>query len=353
MNRVWELLKIFMSTNGEIWLALLLSALLGLATNCPWAMALQKGLGWLAKKIRRLVQQRQGSYRQGGGLLFTLLFGLGVGLLFYLVSVLAEWRLPGLGAFVSHVLLLTLSLSVGQIARMAFDVRGKLRKDDVENARRTLARWSGQDTEKMTPKGMYRLCCETLAKRTLYEVLCPLFCWGFARLMNSPDLAVLFVWFYMGAMGAERCAQPSGALYGRFSVVNYIAYLPARLFAWILLGASFLFGKNGRSAYMLLLQDSGKYPDQNEGVLLAVLSGALGLRFGGGGYVQGAWRPAGEIGFDLNRPDESAVLSALLMLFAAELLFAVVVTFFYRFLSILCLAATLLILLGRFRMMRR
>lgn len=351
MKTLTDVLNVFTTPGGEVCLALLLALLLGAVVNWRWDQTIQKGLGSLAKKIQLFIQRKQGGSR--GGLLFLALFSLGVGFVAFLLPFLAEWLLPGWGAFILRVLLLALTLSPGQLLRMGLTVRSRLRKDDVEGSRALLAKWTQQDTGKMTAKGLYRLACELLVKNTLYTLLVPLFWWNFGNAFSMAGSGVLLVWFYMGAVGAEHFGSTDSPATGRrWSLVFYLGFLPAQIFAALLLLSALVTGKNARSAYLLLLQDGQKASDRSVGALLAALAGALGLRFGGGVYFNGVWQPALEIGFDVNRPDEKALLSTMLLLGLAFLFFLLLAVFLGRWLSTLSVLVSLALMVMRVRSLR-
>jgi adenosylcobinamide-phosphate synthase len=153
-----------------------------------------------------------------------------------------------------------------------------LEAGQVSEARRRLSWIVGRDTENLDREGMLRATLETVAENLSDGVIAPLF----YLMIGGVPLALAF----KAASTLDSMVGYNNERYRHFGwasarLDDLWNYLPARLTAWLMVGAARLRGWDWRSARRIWLRDGGKYPSPNAGLPQAALAGALRIRLGG------------------------------------------------------------------------
>lgn len=208
--------------------------------------------------------------------------------------------LPALGAWVVYLLALQVNVLLGlawnvavlyvtvgfrQFSHHFTDIREALERGDEETARQRLARWRHLDASELPRVELLRHVIEhslLAAHRHVFGA----FFWFIAlsAMGLGPAGAVLYraaefarrYWTFKVRSVADSAHERVASLAQRlFSAVDHV---PARLTAF-----GFAVVGNFEDAVSAWRRDAGLWQQQNEGVLLAAASGAIGVRLGGRG----------------------------------------------------------------------
>jgi adenosylcobinamide-phosphate synthase len=163
-------------------------------------------------------------------------------------------------------------------------VEAALAHGDLPEARRALSWIVGRDTAGLNAEAIRRAEIETLAENFSDGLVAPFFYLA----LGGPVLA----WIYKAANTLDSMVgykNPTYLYFGRFSarLDDALNYLPARLAALILVGASYLAKMNYQGAYSLWRKEGNFHSSPNSGQTEAAMAGALGVELGGPNYYGG------------------------------------------------------------------
>jgi adenosylcobinamide-phosphate synthase len=169
----------------------------------------------------------------------------------------------------------------------------------ISAARRRLARIVGRDTEVLDVHEISRAVIETLAESACDGIVAPLFYMSMGgvplaiayKAINTLDSMIGHAdddYFYFGKAAAR--------------LDDAANFFPARLTAVAIVVASRLSKANARDARRVWLRDGNKHKSPNAGQPESAMSGALGVRLGGGNFYQGEFVPAEPIGEEFPPP---------------------------------------------------
>lgn len=195
-----------------------------------------------------------------------------------------------------------------------------LNKGDKEQARKTLARITAKDTEKMSEQGLVRTAVEECAIALTEGGVLPLLFASFGMLIGTSGgtLNAALCWAAVVVMLLVRSADRPFDTRPAYSdmvrtIGNYLSMLPARLSAVMTMVSAWIIKLDSKTAAGNLASGVAAVPHLNRGFVLGAFSGALRMRLGGGGYYQGQWRAMPNIGIDFDQPDRQRLPSALLL----------------------------------------
>jgi adenosylcobinamide-phosphate synthase len=188
---------------------------------------------------------------------------------------------------------------------------------DISMARRRLARIVGRDTENLDVHEISRAVIETVAESACDGVVAPLFYMSVGgvplamayKAVNTLDSMIGHAddrYFYFGKAAAR--------------LDDAANFVPARLTALAIVVASGLSEGNARDAAKVWLRDGSKHKSPNAGQPESAISGALGVRLGGGNFYQGELIRAEPIGEEFVAPQPRHARRAIRIASAVALL---------------------------------
>jgi adenosylcobinamide-phosphate synthase len=261
---------------------------------------------WGESTLRRPGQSRRDELLRGAFLTTAIVISS------YLLTRLAvqkAYRLsPVLGCLVE------ISLGWTCVAARSLDqesvaVLRALDLDDIELARRRLARIVGRDTEQLGAPEISRAVIETLAESSSDGVIAPVFYMTLGGVPLAMAYKAINTLDSMIGHADERYIHFGKAAARLDDVVNY---LPARLTALITVLASAISEEGSRQgAWKTWLRDRSKHKSPNAGHPESAMAGAVGVCLGGGNFYGGEFVPAPPIGSEFAQPEPEAARSAL------------------------------------------
>jgi adenosylcobinamide-phosphate synthase len=184
-----------------------------------------------------------------------------------------------------RVLLAWTALATRSLLDEAAAVIRALEADDLDLARRRLARIVGRDTAHLDETEIARAVIETLAESACDGILAPLF-WlaagGVSCAMTYKAINTL------DSMIGHR--EPPYLYFGRAAarLDDAANFIPARLTALGIVAAAKFQGLDAEHALRIWRRDGDKHPSPNAGQSEAAMAGALGVRLGGASSYDGA-----------------------------------------------------------------
>ena len=267
--------------------------------------------------IRRLLPRTKSGELLGGGLLVLLVASISTGVPAVLLH--GAWKLhPVLGGMLETFWCFQL-LATRSLRDESKKVYDRLSEGDLPGARKAVSMIVGRDTQNLDQAGVTKAAVETVAENTSDGIIAPMLFMAlggaalgfFYKSINTMDSMVGYKnerYRYFG-----RCAAKLDDL------VNFI---PARVSAWLMIGAAFLAGDSGKGALRVYRRDKGNHASPNSAHTEAVMAGALGIQLAGDALYFGTLYKKKTIG-DPTRPVECEdILRAHRLLYVTALLAA-------------------------------
>lgn len=199
-----------------------------------------------------------------------------------LLAVLHE--LHPMAETLASVFLIYTCLSVRCLFDESQPVKVYLQNGDEIQARQSLAKIVGRDTDNLERKGIVRSTVETIAESTVDGIIAPLF---FAFLGGAPAALA-----YKAINTLDSLFGYKNKRYLRFGnasaqIDDAANWIPARLGGPIMAMSAALCGKNALRAFKTVVRDGSKHASPNAGIAEAAVAGALGIRLGGSDFYGG------------------------------------------------------------------
>ena len=155
-----------------------------------------------------------------------------------------------------------------------------LKEHRLEDARNAVSMIVGRDTACLDEEGVAKAAIETVAENTSDGVIAPML----YTALGGPVLG--FLYKAVNTMDSMLGYKNEKYLYfGRTAAKldDVMNYLPSRISAYLMIGASFFGGKcfSARRAYQIYKRDNQKHASPNAAQTESVCAGALGIRLAG------------------------------------------------------------------------
>lgn len=189
------------------------------------------------------------------------------------------WIHPWVGMTVE--LIMTYQILAARCLQMeSMKVYRALKEGRTEEARQAVSMIVGRDTAVLDEEGIARAAIETVAENTSDGVIAPMI----YTALGGPVLG--FLYKSVNTMDSMVGYKNEKYLYfGRAAAKldDFVNYIPARISAWLMIGAAFLGGKefSGKRAVYIYRRDNRKHASPNSAQTEAVCAGALGIRLAG------------------------------------------------------------------------
>ncbi len=167
------------------------------------------------------------------------------------------------------------------LCQEANKVVDKLKAGDLPGARKQLSMIVGRDTQNLTETQILRAVIETVAENFSDGVAAPLLFIG----LGGPAWGML----YKAVNTMDSMFGYKNERYGEFGYFparldDLFNYIPARISAFLVMGASFLCGLDGRNAAKVWKRDKRKHSSPNSAQPESAFAGALGISMGGANF---------------------------------------------------------------------
>lgn len=216
------------------------------------------------------------------------------------VLLLGAYRLhPYLGAVIESIMTYQI-LATKCLKVESMKVYQELKKGDIAASRKAVSMIVGRDTECLDETGVAKAAIETVAENTSDGVIAPMIFTAiggpilgfFYKAVNTMDSMVGYKndkYLYFGRAAAHLD-----------DIMNYI---PARVSAFLMIGASFIMKLDYRNAWKIFCRDRHNHASPNSAQTEAAAAGALDVMLAGDAYYFGQLYHKKTIGDDI-RPVE-------------------------------------------------
>lgn len=293
-----------------------------------------QGIGWLCNCFERLTRRFVLQPGIAGVIAFTLVFSstlLVIGIL-----LLTLHSLSPLTEAVFAVLLLYTSIACRDLYTHSMNVYKALQNtDDLEPARKEVAKIVGRDTSVLDRQGICRACVETVAENLVDGVIAPLF---FAVVISLLPTGELFAPVSMAVLGAYgyKAINTMDSMYG-YKNEQYLhfgksaariddaaTFLPARISGLLLIGAAWLLRFDAIGAKKMFFRDRLQHASPNGGHPEAAVAGSLGIQLGGSSSYFGKIISKPTLGDNLRPLEPKDIVATNHMMFVSTGLFCII-----------------------------
>lgn len=184
-----------------------------------------------------------------------------------------------LGVFVEAILTCYI-LAAKSLKDESMKVYKALKTGTIENARFAVSMIVGRDTAVLDETGVAKAAVETVAENTSDGVIAPLI----YTFVGGPILGLM----YKAVNTMDSMVGYHNDRYEYFGTVaarmdDVFNYLPARISAFLMIGAAFLCGRefSGKRAYEIFKRDRYNHKSPNSAQTESACAGALGVRLAG------------------------------------------------------------------------
>ena len=248
-------------------------------------------IGWALDRLEALIQSapssaegdrgesfppagagRSPAFKRLYGLLVAILLSLAVLTIVFLLT-----RIPVLGGLFA-LYLSFVGLALGQLLREARAVARLIESRQIEEARRQLSFLVSRDTSVLVEPDLWRTLAETVSENFCDAFVAPFF----YLCLGGPPL----LWFYktvstMDSMWGYKTARFRDLGWAGARGDDLLAYVPARLAAYLMIAAGFALGLPARRALSSLGQDARKMASPNAGWPMSAAAWLCGASMGG------------------------------------------------------------------------
>ena len=175
-------------------------------------------------------------------------------------------------------------------------------REDLPEARAAVSRIVGRDTQNLTMEGVIKATVETIAENFSDGVAAPLL----YMVLGGAPLALVYK--SINTMDSMVGYRNSRYLYfGRAAAKldDAVNYIPARIAAWLWIGAAALSGQDAAGAVRIWRRDARRHASPNSAQTESACAGALGVQLAGPAWYFGEYYEKPTIG-DAVRPVEAA-----------------------------------------------
>ena len=234
------------------------------------------------KGIRSVFPQTPRGERAGGILLILLIGSASFALPFFALKILYGWS-QAAGFLLESFFCYQLTAARG-LKDESIKVYRELTEGSLLGARKAVSMIVGRDTEELTRTGVIKAAVETVAENTSDGVVAPLF------YMTLGGVPLMFLYKAINTMDSmigykNEKYQYFGTAAARLD--DAANYIPARLSAWLMIGAAGILGLDWRNAIRIYQRDRHNHKSPNAAQTESVMAGALDIRLAGNAWYFG------------------------------------------------------------------
>lgn len=252
--------------------------------HCLWHPV--QGIGHLITAaetvLRKMFPDTKRSLQIAGGILvFIVLF---FSVLIPAVILAAADRVHPAFSFALSCILCWQMLAAKSLKTESMKVYTALEKEGLEAGRKAVSMIVGRDTKALTEEGVIKAAVETVAENTSDGVTAPLFYMILAGPLGGILYKAINTMDSMIGYRNERYRYLGTCAARLDDAANFI---PSRISALFMVGASFLLGLDGKNAWKIYRRDRHNHKSPNAAQTEAVMAGALQVQLAGDAWYFG------------------------------------------------------------------
>ena len=253
--------------------------------------AIGNWIAFLEKKLRKIFPKTPSGEKIAGVFLVILVLLFSAGIPLAVLILLYRWNFWA-GLVVETFWCYQL-LAMKSLKTESMKVYEELKQGSLAGARQKVSMIVGRDTEDLSEEQVAKAAVETVAENTSDGTVAPLL---FMAVGGAP-----LGFLYKGINTLDSMVGYKNEVYlffGRFSAKldDAANFIPARVSAFLMIGASVLLGMDFRNAWRIFRRDRFNHASPNSAQTEAVCAGALDIQLAGDAYYFGKLYPKKTIG---------------------------------------------------------
>ena len=252
--------------------------------HCLWHPV--QGIGHLITAaetvLRKMFPDTKRSLQIAGGILVFIVLSLSV-LIPAVILAVAD-RIHPAFSFALSCILCWQMLAAKSLKTESMKVYTALEKEGLEAGRKAVSMIVGRDTKALTEEGVINAAVETVAENTSDGVTAPLFYMILAGPLGGILYKAINTMDSMIGYRNERYRYLGTCAARLDDAANFI---PSRISALFMVGASFLLGLDGKNAWKIYRRDRHNHKSPNAAQTEAVMAGALQVQLAGDAWYFG------------------------------------------------------------------
>lgn len=238
---------------------------------------------WLGSLIAILAPHTKNSSKNleklGGVFIVLISSGIVVSLLLFLdigiKLITVDYMYIIISVIVGGILLKT-TMAIKGMERHALIVINALEQDNISSARDNLSMIVKRNTKNLDKNHVFSGVLESISENTVDGITGPLF---YYALFGLPGAFVYRVINTADSMIGYKTDIFKNVGWFAANCDTFLNYIPSRLTGFIMILSAMILGNNWRKSYEIMIRDGRKTESLNAGYPMAVIAGALGVKF--------------------------------------------------------------------------
>jgi adenosylcobinamide-phosphate synthase len=312
-------------TPTVIVLAYLMDKLIGDPKNIPHPVIfIGKAISFLENPVRRMFPA---NLKLGGFLFPVFIIGGTYVVAFTVIELLA--LLHPIAKWVGEAWLISTTIAIKGLKQAGMEIFHHLKNGELKQARFSLSKVVGRDTDSLSTGEVARGGIETVAENIVDAVTAPLF---FAMIGGAPLALAYRATNTLDSMIGYKNEKYKDLGFASAKLDDLLNFTPARITVICLLLSFFIMRLPVISSFQIVLRDARLHPSPNSGIPEAAVAGALGIQLGGRNEYNGIPSLRAKMGEPLHPIQADHILKTIKILDYTSFLFVFIYSIIAYFL---------------------
>jgi adenosylcobinamide-phosphate synthase len=288
-------------------------------------------IGNIITSLETVIRKRCGKNLRQGGLLLVILVVFFSTMIPFVILKAGYFLHPALGLLLESIMCYQL-LAAKSLKSESMKVYWALKSGKLENARYAVSMIVGRDTKNLDSIEITKAAVETIAENTSDGVIAPLI---FMAVGGAP---LGFLYKSINTMDSMIGYKNERYLdFGRCAAKldDIVNYFPARISAFLMLGASVLLRLDARNGWRIFRRDRYNHASPNSAQTESAAAGVLGIQLAGDAYYFGKKVEKPAIGDSLREIEIEDIKRTNLLMYSAAVLGMLIILLIYACMGII------------------
>lgn len=239
------------------------------------------GIGRIIAYLKRKAKSANPRVEKANGVLLAIVIILVVSLPVFLLLWWLRVSFGSIPYIIVGAILFKATFAVKGMGQYTLPIAKALKQNDLDGARKWLPFIVRRDPNSLNERQIISAAVESIAESTTDGITAPFF---FFALFGVPGAFAYRVVNTLDSMVGYKTAEYKNIGWFSAKLDTLTNYVPARLTAYLMVGASFLVGEDWRESWRILQRDKHKTASPNAGFTISAMAGALNVQLEKHGY---------------------------------------------------------------------
>jgi adenosylcobinamide-phosphate synthase len=274
----WLNLSLFVDSALIFALAFIIDMVLG---EYPDRIHPTIGIGKIISYLKRKAKSANPSVEKANGVLLAIAIILVVSLPVFLLLWWLRVSFGSIPYIIVGAILFKATFAVKGMGQYTLPIAKALKQNDLDGARKWLPFIVRRDPNSLNERQIISAAVESIAESTTDGITAP-FC--FFALFGVPGAFAYRVVNTLDSMVGYKTAEYKNIGWFSAKLDTLTNYVPARLTAYLMVGAAFFLREDWRESWRILQRDKHKTASPNAGYTISAMAGALNVQLEKQGY---------------------------------------------------------------------